>query len=247
MQAHIDPQVILKTMTYRLTLPVAAMLIGLSLGSMAMLRADEAEPGFVPMFNGRDLTGWEGLPGWWQVRDGAIVAESTADKPSDRTHYLYWKGGKPASFEMRCLYRITGEGGNSGVQFRSEPRPDWDTWGYQADIDTAGVYTGCLYQHDRGLVAERGEHVVIDATGRKNISRFADSAALLKTIKDGGWNEYRILARGSRLALWINGVRMCEVEDHEKKFALPNGIIALQMHAGPPMRIEFKNLRIRMD
>jgi hypothetical protein len=226
---------------------LAALVISLTSSLTKASGADEAEPGFVPMFNGRDLTGWEGAPGWWHVRDGAIVAESTPGKPSDRTHYLYWKGGKPASFDMRCLYRITGAGANSGIQFRSEVRPDWDTWGYQADIDTAGVYTGCLYQHDRGLVAERGQQVVIDATGRKTITRFADSAALLKVIKEGDWNEYRIMARGSRMVLWINGVRMCEVEDHEKKFALPEGIIALQMHAGPPMRIEFRNLRIQID
>jgi len=225
-------------------LVAAAVSVGLILTTA--LGADESEEGFVPMFNGKDLTGWEGMPGWWEVRDGAIVAESTPAKPSDRTHYLYWKGGEPADYELRGRYRITGAGGNSGIQIRSERRPNWDTWGYQADIDTEGVYTGCLYQHDRGLVAERGQWVVIDAAGQKNITRFADSKTLLDAVKDGDWNEYRILARGPRVVLWINGVLMCLVEDHEKKFALPKGIIALQMHAGPPMRIAFKDLRIRI-
>jgi hypothetical protein len=230
-------------------LPYAPLsrVLSLTLLLVATVHADPAEDGFVSMFNGTDLTGWEGAPGWWEVRDGAIVAESTAEKPSDRTHYLYWKGGRPGDFELRCRYRITGTGGNSGIQIRSERRPDWDTWGYQADIDTEGQYTGCLYQHERGLVAERGQQVVIDAAGRKTITAFADSRALLEVVKEGDWNEYRILARGPRLVLWINGVRMCEVEDHEKRFALPEGIIALQMHAGPPMRIEFKDLRIRVD
>lgn len=213
----------------------------------ALTKAAGSEDGFVSMFNGVDLTGWDGAPGWWEVRDGAMVAESTAGKPGDRTHYLYWDGGRPGDFELRCRYRITGKGGNSGIQLRSEKRPDWDTWGYQADIDTAGQYTGCLYQHERGLVAERGQQVVINAAGEKSITTFAESAALLKAVKDGDWNEYRILARGPRIVLWINGVKMCEVEDYEKKFALPEGIIALQMHAGPPMRIEFKDLRIRLD
>jgi hypothetical protein len=216
------------------------------------LRADATEPGyatedgFVSMFNGTDLSGWEGAPGWWEVRDGAIVAESTPDKPSDRTHYLYWKGGQPADFDLRCRFRISGAGGNSGIHIRSQPRPNWDIWGYQADMDTDGVYTGCLYQHDRGLVAERGQKVVIDRDGRKTISTFADSAALLEVVKDDDWNEYRIRARGPHIELWINGVLMCEVEDHEPAFALPKGIIALQMHAGPPMRIAFKDLRIRV-
>ncbi len=207
--------------------------------------ADEADQGFVSMFNGRDLTGWEGMPGWWTVERGAIVAESTPDKPSDRTHYLYWKGGQPADFELRCLYRVSGKGGNSGIQFRSEPRPNWDTWGYQADLDTNHDYTGFLYQHGRGLVAGRGQQVVIDREGNKTVTTFADADELLKAVHDDDWNEYRILAQGKHITLWINGQKMCQVEDHEPKYALPKGIIALQMHRGPPMRIEFKNLRIR--
>jgi hypothetical protein len=200
---------------------------------------------FGEMFNGKDLTGWEGAPNWWEARDGVLVAESTPAKPCARSHYLYWKGGEPADFEMRCLWRISGEG-NSGIQFRSETRPDWDTWGYQADLDGAGVYTGCLYQHVRGLVAQRGQKVSIDQTGRKTSTTFADSDELLKAVRKGDWNEYRILAQGPHIKLWINDVLMCEVEDHEPKLALTKGIIALQMHQGPPMKVEFKNLRIRV-
>ncbi len=229
---------------FRLASALAAVWIGLVLTSTTTLRAEETEEGFVPMFNGKDLTGWEGLPGWWEVRDGAIVAESTADKPSP-THYLYWKNGEPADFDLRVRYRISGKGGNSGIQFRSEPRPNFDTWGYQADFDTNHQYTGFLYQHGRGLVAGRGQEVVIDPAGRKTVTAFADSAEPLEAVNDDDWNEYRILAKGRRITLWINGVRMCEVEDHEEKYALPKGIIALQMHAGPPMKIEFKDLRIR--
>jgi hypothetical protein len=208
--------------------------------------ANEPEEGFVSMFNGRDLTGWEGAPGWWQVRDGILFAESTADKPCERSHYLYWTGGEPADFDLRFRYRVTGQA-NSGAQFRSEKRPQWDTWGYQADVDSAGMYTGCLYQHVRGLVAQRGQQVRIDKAGNKTITEFADAAELLKSVKPDGWNEYRILADGPRIVLWLNGVRMCEVEDHQEGFALPRGIIALQMHQGPPMKVEFKNLRIRVS
>jgi hypothetical protein len=205
----------------------------------------EGETGFQAMFNGKDLTGWEGAPGWWEVRDGLLVCESTLEKPCKRSHYLYWKGGEPGDFEMRFFFRISGEA-NSGVQFRSKRQPKWDAWGYQADLDTAGVYTGCLYQHVRGLVAERGQEVQIDQAGKKTIKAFGDSAELQKAVKPGEWNEYRVVAKGPRISLWINDVRMCEVEDHEKEFALPNGIIALQMHQGPPMKVEFKDLRIRV-
>ena len=219
--------------------------LGFVLAAAATVAADETEEGFVSMFNGKDLTGWQGVPGWWEVRDGAIVAESSAEKPSDRTHYLYWKGGELADFELRCRYRVTGKGGNSGIQFRSETRQNWDTWGYQADFDTNHDYTGFLYQHGRGLVAGRGQQVVIDQTGEKTVTTFADSAKLLEAVHDDDWNEYRIVAQGRHITLWINGQRMCQVEDQEPKYALPKGIIAVQMHAGPPMRVEFNNLRIR--
>jgi hypothetical protein len=225
--------------------------IGLLLMMTGLVMAAEPvsgtpDEGFQPIFNGRDLTGWEGAEGWWEVRDGAIVAESTQQKPSDRTHYLYWQGGRPADFELRGAYRLQGRGGNSGVQFRSEPRPNWDTWGYQADIDTDGQYVGCIYQHERGLVARRGQQVTIDPAGQKTIVPIGDEAELLQVVKQDDWNDIRLLAHGPRIAYWINDVLMCEVEDHEEKFALPRGILALQMHRGPPMKIEFKDLRIRM-
>jgi hypothetical protein len=209
-------------------------------------RKKKLEEGFVPMFNGKDLSGWEGAEEWWQVRDGTIVTESTDEKPCPRTQYLYWKGGEPADFEMRCRFRITGNA-NTGIQFRSEKRPQWDTWGYQADADTAGQYIGCLYQHGRGLVALRGQKVVFDQAGEKTVTAIGEMAELLKAVKPGDWNEYRIVAKGPRIALSLNGVLMCEVEDHEPKYALPKGIIALQIHRGPPMKAEFKDLRIRMD
>jgi hypothetical protein len=205
----------------------------------------ESDAEFVSMFNGKDLTGWEGSPGWWEVRDGVLVAESTPEKPCQRSHYLYWKDGEPANFEMRATYRIGGKA-NSGIQFRSQRRAEWDTWGYQADLDTAGEYTGCLYQHERGLVAERGQRVQIDAAGNKTITTFGDSKKLLAAVKPDDWNDYRILADGPNISLWINGQLMCQVEDHQEKFALPRGIIALQMHQGPPMKVEFKDLRIRV-
>jgi hypothetical protein len=223
----------------------ALVMVGLVPALPLVAACAEEERGFESMFNGKDLTGWEGAPDWWEVRDGMLVCESTREKPCKRSHYLYWKGGEPADFDMRFCFRVSGTA-NSGVQFRSQRRPNWDAWGYQADLDTANVYTGCLYQHVRGLVAQRGQKVHIDASGKKTITPVGDSDELLKAVKSGEWNEYRIVAEGPRVILSINGVWMCEVEDHEEKFALPRGIIALQMHQGPPMKVEFKDIRIRV-
>ena len=232
-----------KTLTAASVLLVLSAL--LSPVTSAGAAKSKADDGFASMFNGKDLTGWEGDSSWWKVQGGILVAESTPKKPCRRSHYLYWKGGEPANFEMRATYRISGQA-NSGIQFRSKRRPHWDTWGYQADLDSAGQYTGCLYQHERGLVAQRGQRVHIDAEGKKTISSVGNSAKLLKAVKPDDWNEYRILAEGRSITLWINGVLMCQVEDHQEKFALPRGIIALQMHQGPPMKVEFKDLRIRI-
>jgi len=95
--------------------------------------AGEVEPGFASMFNGKDLAGWEGKSGWWRVENGCITSESTPEKPCPAAHYLMWRGGKPGDFELRLDYRLVG--GNSGIQFRSKELPEWDTSGYQADME----------------------------------------------------------------------------------------------------------------
>ena len=232
-------------MSHRIRLgKLAGCLLALACLLPATTRAGDPEEGFVPLFNGRDLSGWAGREGWWSVQDGAIVGESTPDRPTP-THYLYWQGGQPSDFELRVRYRILGAGANSGIHIRSAERPDFDIWGYQADFDFEHEFTGCLFQHDRGLVAGRGEQVVIAADGQRTVERFADAGALLEAVHDEDWNEYRIRAEGPHITLWINDVLMCKVEDHQLPFARRDGHIALQMHQGPPMRVEFKDLRIK--
>jgi hypothetical protein len=202
------------------------------------------EDGFVSMFNGKDLTGWEGKPGGWWVEDGTIASESTPEKPCVKHHYLYWRGGKPADFIMRFKYKL--EGGNSGVQFRSQERPEFDTWGYQADMEAGTEWTGCLFQHDRGGVVMRGKEAVIAEDGTRQETEFATSGDLQKVVKQNEWNDYEIVAQGSHVVLSINGKRMCEVDDRDAKWACKDGIIALQMHPGPPMKVQFKDLRIKV-
>jgi hypothetical protein len=208
-------------------------------------RCDEAEQGFVSIFTGRDLAGWEGQAGWWYVEDGAITAQSTPDKPCEKHTYLIWRGGTPADFELRLEYRLIG--GNSGIQFRSREVPDWDTNGYQADMDASGEWTGALYEHARGGIALRGQRVVVEEDGTRHVSQIGDPARLLQKIKPNDWNDYRIVARGERLVLEINGVVMAEAIDRQRDQAAKRGILALQMHPGPPMKVQFRKLRIRID
>ncbi len=196
------------------------------------------------MFNGRDLTGWEGKPGWWRVEDGALTSESTVDKPCTNAHYLMWRGGKPADFELRLDYKLIG--GNSGIQLRSRELPDWDTYGYQADMEDGDQWTGCLFEHKRGGVAMRGEDVLIRPDGTRVVTPLGNPADLLKKVRRHDWNRYRIIARGPTITLEVNDTVMCRATDLQADTAAADGVLALQMHPGPPMKVQFRNLRIRL-
>ncbi len=202
------------------------------------------EDGFIAMFNGEDLTGWDGKPGGWWVEDGAITSQSTEENPCLQHHYLFWTPAEPADFVMRFSYRLVG--GNSGVQFRSERRPEYDVWGYQADKEAGDQWTGCLFQHDRGGVVMRGYRAVIAANGERFEEQFACPDALQALVKPEDWNDYEIRAEGPQITLHINGELMCEVVDNDAVMARSKGVIALQMHPGPPMKVQFKDLRIKM-
>lgn len=199
--------------------------------------------GFVSIFNGKDLADWQGQPGWWKVEDGAITAQSTLDKPCPRATYLFWRGGQPADFELKFRFRL--EGGNSGVQFRSRELPDWDTSGYQADMDADDTYTGGVYEHTRGVIAPRGQKVLIAPDGSRQVSALGDAAELKTHWKLQEWNEYRIVARGNEMTLYINGVMTAQAVDRQTDRAASKGIIALQMHPGPPMKVQFKDILLK--
>ena len=214
------------------------------LAQRGQLRLAPKEAAFTPLFNGKDLTGWEGKPGWWKVEDGALTAESTPEKPCKACNYLIWRGGKPADFELLADFKLSGSA-NSGIQLRSEERPDWDTFGYQADMTGDGKLVGFVYHHARGLIAGRGEKAVFDANGKKTVEALGDPADLLKHFKPGDWNTYRVICHGSDITLYVNGVLMCQISDHHATQAAARGIIALQMHPGPPMKIQFRKILLR--
>lgn len=207
------------------------------------LAATAEEAGFVSIFNGKDLTGWDGKPGWWRVEDRAITAQSTPEKPCAKHNYLIWRGGQPADFELRLRFRL--QGGNSGIQFRSRELPDWDTSGYQADMDAEDQYTGGVYEHTRGVIAPRGQKVVIAPDGTRQVTSPGDPADLRKHWKLEEWNDYRVVARGSKLTLFINGVMTAQADDRQTNQAASRGVLAFQMHPGPPMKVQFKDIRLK--
>lgn len=193
----------------------------------------------IDLFDGASLAGWQGDPRFWSVEDGAIVGRSTAEVPCSRNTYLL-RDGVFDDFELRFEFSI--EGGNSGVQYRSRDLGDFAVAGYQADLEAGQDYSGILYEEQgRGILAWRGERVRISADGvRTAAAELGDRAALQSAIRPG-WNEYLVRAAGPRLIHEINGVRMVEVLDLSPE-AARRGRIALQLHAGPPMTVRYRNL-----
>jgi hypothetical protein len=205
----------------------------------APLRADD----FQSLFNGKDLTGWEGDMKLWSVRDGAIVGQTDGKSHT----FLLWKG-TAADFELHAKFRL--HGGNSGIQYRSKHVKDAGNFvvgGYQADMDADNKYTGILYEErGRGILALRGEKVVIAANGdRYVVGSTGDAKKLTAAIKSDGWNDYVIVASGNKMTHTINGEPMIEVIDLQVNKRALDGIIALQLHKGYVMTVEFKDIKLK--
>jgi hypothetical protein len=215
--------------------------------------AQNVERGFKSIFNGTDLTGWDGSPDLWSVKDGAITGQTTVEHPAKENTFLIWTNGVVGDFEMRCSFKLVpGDSAgfaNSGVQYRSRVvKPSyWVVAGYQADMEAGPNYTGILYEEKaRGILAQRGEKVVIGADGKKEVVGSVGNAAEIEAaVKKGDWNDYIIFAKGNHLVQTINGHVTIDVTDNEEAKAAKTGIIALQLHAGHPMMAQFKNLRIK--
>ena len=226
-----------------LLIPAAVLLAAAWAASAA---ADEA--GFVPLFNGQSLAGWEGDPAVWRVEDGAIVGQTTAESPLRKNTFLIWRPGLVDDFELAFSYRLTG--GNSGVQYRSRELPDQGEFvvgGYQADFEAGPRHSGILYEErGRGILAERGQRITVTREGGKVAGEPIGTAAELQArIRPEDWNEFRVVARGNRLQHFINGQLMSETVDEQVDQRRLQGILALQLHAGPPMKLEAKDIRLR--
>jgi len=216
--------------------------------AMAQDRVAGATSDAVSIFDGKTLKGWSGLPANWSVQDGAITGENKADAPiANNTFIVYDKPVK--DFELTLEFRIMG--GNSGIQYRSKliDKDKFIVGGYQADIDAGKRYMGINYEErGRGILAERGEIIAVDAEGKKSrVGSAGDADALLSQVKWEDWNRYRIVAKGNKLQHFINDQLMSEVQDSETLKGSAEGVLALQLHAGPPMKVQFKNIQLKSN
>lgn len=202
--------------------------------------SDDAD--FHSLFNGRDLTGWSGDEKFWSVEDGAITGRTTAENPTKSNTFLIWTQGEVDDFVLKLKYRIVD--GNSGIQYRSADLGNHVVSGHQADFEAGDTWSGAHYEErGRGTLARRGLKTRVGKDGKSvPIGTFGDTAALQRAIDKKDWNEYEIIASGNRMTHKINGVTMSEIiDDYGRK----SGILALQLHQGPPMEVQFKDIRLK--
>lgn len=231
----------------RASLLIAAVLVGgVTIRSPA---AQVDEDGFESIFDGKSLDGWDGNPDFWRVEDGAITGQTTRDKRTKGNTFIIWRKGEIDDFELTLDYRIVG--GNSGIQYRSFELPGkpWVICGYQADLEAGDKVSGILYGEGfRGILALRGQKTVIgDDHKPKQVGTVGVSEEIQAKIKKEDWNTYHITAKGFNFVHRINGVVTCEVADEDEEIRRAMGLLALQLHVGPPTKVQFRNIRLRRD
>ena len=204
--------------------------------------------GFESIFDGKTLNGWEGDPKYWRVEDGCLVGEVTPETLLKQNTFIIWRGGTTRDFELKVEYRISAKG-NSGINYRSVP---WTNSphalrGYQADIDGGNKYTGQNYEEKgRTFLALRGDISRVDADGKSRIvGSVGDKDALATFIKNEDWNEYHLIVRGNVMTHLINGHVMSVVVDDDAAHRKFDGLLGVQVHVGPPMKIEYRNFRLK--
>ena len=211
--------------------------------------------GEVQLFNGKDLAGWKGQSEFWSVKDGAITGQTTKEVPAKENTFLIWEG-MVGDFELHFKYKIVDENGeskgfgNSGVQYRSKiVKPEYSVVsGYQADFECGNTFSGILYEEKaRGILAQRGQKVIIHEGGEANkpnieiTGEVGKSDEIQAAIKLADWNEYVVIAKGGHLQHFINGRQTVDVTD-ETAIGAKTGVLALQLHAGQPMTVQYKDI-----
>lgn len=210
------------------------------------------ESGFVPIFDGKTLDGWEGNPTYWRVEDGHLVGEVTPGTLLKSNTFIVWRGGHPQDFELKLDYRVSANG-NSGVNYRSSIVQDLVTpgnlfamRGYQCDLDGQKQYPGNNYEEKgRLFLAVRGQITrVVGGRPPVLLAKIGDPAELAKLVTDD-WNSIHLIVRGNHLIHLINGQMMTEVIDDDAPNRPADGLIGMQVHVGPPMKIEYRNIRLK--
>ena len=205
-----------------IVLPLAIGIVMAGISMIAPSRADDKD-NFKPLFNGKDLEGWEATkPELWSVKDGMIIGKQGKNQLKKNT-FLATKE-KYADFVLKASVRLVKDEGNSGIQFRTRILPDGTARGYQADV-AKGFW---------GLLLEEG------SPKRLIIKRPVSEA--VKKLKPDEWNDYEITAKGHHITLELNGIKSVELEDPTGDLS---GVIALQLHVGPAMEVQFKDIKIK--
>ncbi|MHC4253884.1 MAG: 3-keto-disaccharide hydrolase [Planctomycetota bacterium] len=235
-------------------------LLAVALSAATSLLAEDAtkvpaESGLKPIFNGKDLTGWDGDPRLWSVKDGAIHGETTKAASAKGNTFLIWTAGKTKDFELRLSFRCNATN-NSGIQYRSrhitkKARNKWVVRGYQHEIRNQNKLpsvSGFIYAEGgkRGRMALVGDKTVWGEDGQKKIvGKLLDAAEYKKLFKLNEWNEVVIIAKGAHIRHYTNGRLVMDCVDNPPKLAHSDGVLAFQLHAGRPMFAEFKDVRFK--
>ncbi|MFW6170880.1 MAG: 3-keto-disaccharide hydrolase [Planctomycetota bacterium] len=208
-----------------------------------------------PIFNGHDLTNWDGDPRLWSVKDGAIHGETTPENQAKGNTFLIWKGGRVKDFELRLSFRCTATN-NSGIQYRSkhitegQPRNDWVVRGYQYEIRNENQLpsvAGFIYGEGvkRGRMCLVGEKAVWDEDGKEVLDELIDAEGYRELFQLDDWNDVVIIAKGNHIRHYLNNRLILDFTDKHPELALREGILAFQLHAGKPMWVEFKDVRLK--
>ena len=247
-------------------LPAILLLFTFAISCKTSQTSSESEKGFKSIFDGKSLKGWSGDTKYWRVENGSIVGEITPETLLKTNSFLIWEGGQPADFELKAEFNIT-EKGNSGINYRSVLFPDVPNAlkGYQADIDGANRYTGQNYEErGRTTLAYRGQITEINAqsahmspeqvrakvaknawTELKVTGSLGENEALKTKINAENWNEIRLVVKGNRLQHYVNGILMSDVTDNDTVNGKSKGLLGVQVHVGPPMKVQYRNIRIK--
>lgn len=232
------------------------LLIAPYVGSSGWSLEPPTEGTATPLFNGKDLTDWEGDSRLWSVRDGAIHGETTEQNPAQGNTFLIWNKGSVGDFELRLSFRCNATN-NSGIQYRSRRISDetatnrWVVAGYQHEIRNEHRFpdvAGFIYDErgSRGRLCLVGEQATWRSNGQKNISAtLIEEKEFQQLFKLDDWNDVLIVAQGSRIQHSMNGKLIVDFTDLDPQLALSEGVLALQLHAGAPMWVEFKDIQLK--
>jgi len=236
---------------------IRSLLVIAALTVPACLFGMDAPPeptGMKTIFNGRDLIGWDGDPRLWSVKDGVIHGETTAENAAKGNTFIIWKDGTTKDFQLRLSFRCNATN-NSGIQYRSKHITEkvsnnWVVRGYQHEIRNEVKFpniSGFIYDEGgkRGRICMVGEQATWESDGKKIIkSDLIDQEGFEKLFKLDDWNDVVIIGQGNHIQHYMNGKLILDFTDNSPELALMDGILALQLHAGAPMWVEYKNIRI---